>query len=156
MKHVIMAVGLCASTAAAQPAVLENGAEDIISQGASKLEGRFKADTTNWDVRLETNGFPIAGDNQGHLGNGRSFFEGQNFAFDLSYDAFTRVADLSVTRDDGIARIRDQADVSRVRCCRWDLGVGVWRLQDDDVRGREEREEWSEGGQGVRHGEFSF
>jgi hypothetical protein len=51
------------------------------------LEARFRADTTNWNLRLENNGSPASGDNQLNMANGRGFYEGNSFDFVLSYSA---------------------------------------------------------------------
>lgn len=69
--------------------------------GSDVLEARFRADTTNWDLRLENNGDPIAGDNQAHLANGRGAFEGRSFDFSLSYSASLDRLEWSVSRFGG-------------------------------------------------------
>ena len=69
--------------------------------GNDLIEARFRADTTNWDLRLENNGNPVAGDNQAHLANGRGAFEGRSFDFSLSYNAGLDRLDWSVSRFGG-------------------------------------------------------
>lgn len=70
----------------------------------STIEARFKADTTNWDLRLATNGTPVPGDNQGHLANGRSNFESRGFDFALTYDAAIDTFQWSVDSETGASR----------------------------------------------------
>lgn len=66
------------------------------------LEARFRADTTNWDMRLENNGSPAPGENQLNLANGLGAFRDRTFDFSLSYSSeLDRVA-WTVSRSSGL------------------------------------------------------
>lgn len=55
--------------------------------GTGVVEARFKADTTNWDSRLASDGFPTPGEAfQMNVNNG-SQFNGTTYSFALSFDA---------------------------------------------------------------------
>lgn len=96
------ALAATAGIATAAPTVYEtlDGSGPLVSRDDTRIEARLKADYTNWDSRLEVSSFPVAGDNQGHLGNGRAFFEGRTFAFDLSYAQATGLVTWTITRPD--------------------------------------------------------
>ncbi len=70
---------------------------------ADVLEARFRADTTNWDLRLENNGDPVAGDNQANLSNGRGAFENRAFDFVLTYSAALDRLQWTVARTNGLS-----------------------------------------------------
>jgi len=64
-----------------------DGPEDSVQLTADgRIEARYKADTTNWDLRLENDGTPEVGDNLLNVSNGRGFFENQTFGFELAHD----------------------------------------------------------------------
>ncbi len=63
------------------------GGDSVLQpRDASRIEARFRADTTNWDTRLEYDSLPENGDLTGSVGNNKSFFENQGFGFEMSYD----------------------------------------------------------------------
>ncbi len=70
---------------------------------ADVLEVRLRADTTNWDLRLENNGDPVTGENQGHLLNGRGAFENRAFDFVLTYSAALDRLQWTVARTNGLS-----------------------------------------------------
>jgi hypothetical protein len=84
----VCAVGVLAGTAAAAPQFFDQlgGSSPLQPADDTRIEARYRADTTNWDTRLEYDSFPMYGDLTGHVGNGRSFFEGSTFGFELAYD----------------------------------------------------------------------
>lgn len=71
--------------------------------GSDVLEARFRVDTTNWDLRLENNGSPVAGDNQANLTNGLGAFRNRSFGFVLSYSEALDLVEWTVARDKGFS-----------------------------------------------------
>jgi hypothetical protein len=81
-----------------QPSIGQPG-DPFELASAELLEARFRADTTNWNLRLENNGSPSAGDNQSNLANGIGAFRDRSFDFELSYSAALDRVLWSVSRD---------------------------------------------------------
>lgn len=78
---------------------IDAGNADMYTQVSGALmEARFKAATTNWESRLETDGSPNNGDLVGHVANGQGNFEGRSFGFDFTYDAADAELTWSITR----------------------------------------------------------
>ncbi|MFB3430634.1 MAG: hypothetical protein ABL309_06925 [Phycisphaerales bacterium] len=75
--------------------------------GADALEARFRADTRNWDLRLENNSDPAAGGTHTNLHNGRRAFQNREFDFVLSYSAALDRLQWTVTRSRGKSRTID-------------------------------------------------
>lgn len=76
------------------------GPDDLLQPlSEDRIESRFKADVTNWDMRLEYDSFPDAGDNTRAVSNSRPFFENQTFGFDLSFDADTSTISWTTSKD---------------------------------------------------------
>jgi len=70
---------------------------------AQLLEARFRADTTNWNLRLENSGSPSAGDNQSNLANGIGAFRDRSFDFELSYSVALERVQWVVSRSNGLS-----------------------------------------------------
>ena len=87
----VVAAGLAfpAAIAAAQPSFffVTNDSSQFDEIGDDRIEARFRADTTNWNLRLAPDSFPDTSDVLRNAGNGRGAYEFQTFAFTLSYDA---------------------------------------------------------------------
>lgn len=66
---------------------IDQPGDQLTRTASDVLEARFRADTTNWNLRLENTGSPAPGDNQLNMSNGRGFYEGNSFDFVLSYSA---------------------------------------------------------------------
>lgn len=72
---------------------------------SDRVEARFKADTTNWTMRLSDAPQPFAGDNLLNSGNGRSTFEGRSFGFSLAFDSVAKELSWTITNDAGSASV---------------------------------------------------
>ncbi|MCC5785663.1 MAG: hypothetical protein JJU33_03060 [Phycisphaerales bacterium] len=70
---------------------------------SDRVEARFKADTTNWTMRLSDAPQPFVGDNLLNSGNGRSTFEGRSFGFSLAFDSVAKELSWTITNDAGNA-----------------------------------------------------
>ncbi len=95
----LCAVGLLAASASAAPQFFDSlgGASPLQPVDDTRIESRFRADTTNWDTRLEYDSFPMYGDLTGSVGNGASFFENNTFGFELAYDHAAEEVTWSIT-----------------------------------------------------------
>lgn len=88
IHSILLIAGVAVSTPAAADYLFASvPGESFEINGSASLEARFKADTTNWDLRLATEGTPVPGGNQANLANGHPNFEGRGFDFSLTYDA---------------------------------------------------------------------
>jgi len=97
-------VFVCVSLAAgapvlAGPVFLDPDAQPVNRSSDEVVEARFRADTTNWDVRLESSSFPVVGDNQGNVRNGGAAFRNSRFGVELAFDSDS--SRLTWTVDDG-------------------------------------------------------
>ena len=97
---VVCALVAAAGSAVAAPTFVNAG--DLTDGVGGKIEARFKADFTNWDSRLENDGFPIANDNQAGVANGSGSFDGVNYQFSLTHTAANTGAEFewTITRPD--------------------------------------------------------
>lgn len=77
------------------------GSSDLQENDDTRIEARFRVDTTNWDSRLEFDSYPNYGDTTGHVGNGTSFFENKTFGLVLSYADATDTATWTITAPSG-------------------------------------------------------
>ena len=66
---------------------------------SDRVEARFKADTTNWNMRLSDAPQPFAGDNLLNTGNGIGAYEGRSFGFSLAYDSVAKELSWTITND---------------------------------------------------------
>ena len=96
-----------ASSAVAAPVFTTS--DQLTPNSGDRIEARFRADTTNWDTRLEFDSFPNNGDTTGNVANSRSNLEGGTFAFDLSFDSTTAAVSFTITRPDTTTSVLTQA-----------------------------------------------
>lgn len=100
----VAALGVLASAGVAVgqtlPAIFI-GSDDAAVRGGDQVEARFRADSNNWDARLEFDGTPSAGDNQLNVSNGRPAFEFQRFGFTLAYGAASGLLTFTIERPNG-------------------------------------------------------
>lgn len=106
MKRSLVTIGvvvMAALPALGSPIVFSTlgGASDLQPNDDTRIEARFRADTTNWDSRLEFDSYPNNGDTTGHVGNGTSFFENKTFGFELAYADATDTATWTITAPSG-------------------------------------------------------
>ncbi|HBS29269.1 MAG TPA: hypothetical protein DEB06_07415 [Phycisphaerales bacterium] len=83
-----MCVSACAGAAQGAPVFFsELGGGSILQpRNNRRIEARYRADTTNWDTRLEFDSLPEVGDVTGAVSNSKAFFENDEFGFKLNYD----------------------------------------------------------------------
>lgn len=97
--------GLCAVVGAAHaqfvffPSLASNPEFSFVDD--TRVEARFRADTTNWDSRLEFDSFPNNGEALAGVGNGASFFENQSFGFELAYSSASQEIEWRITAPGG-------------------------------------------------------
>lgn len=70
---------------------------------SDRVEARFKADTTNWNMRLSDAPQPFPGDNLLNTGNSATTYEGRTFGFELSFDSVASDLSWTVVNDLGDA-----------------------------------------------------
>lgn len=73
----------------------------LIETGTGRVEARFRADATNWDMRLAFDGTPKPTDTTANVLDGRGAFADSTFGFTLEYAADESVYAFQVTRPDG-------------------------------------------------------
>ncbi|MEM0984085.1 MAG: hypothetical protein AAGI17_09065 [Planctomycetota bacterium] len=83
----------------------------IVSARDARVEARVKVDRFNWDMRLESDSFPNAGDNTRGVSNNLSFFQ-QTFAFSYAFDLGSQEITWSLTTQDGSQTFALTQDVS--------------------------------------------
>lgn len=83
-----LAVSTVSTAAVAAPVFYDalGGSSILQPRDDTRIESRFRADTTNWDTRLEYDSFPMNGDLTGAVSNNKAFFENDTFGFKLNYD----------------------------------------------------------------------
>jgi len=99
------------------------------------LEARFRADTTNWDLRLENSGSPSAGGNQSNLADGSGAFNNRTFDFVLSYSAALDQVSWSVSRGSGLSGllVYDASAIDSFNTIHFATGAGRATVSVDNL-----------------------
>ena len=90
-------VGAASATPTFFPALNNPSTSPLQTRDMNRLAARYRADTTNWNSRLEFDTMPNNGDQTANAGNGASRYADQTFSFTLSYDAGTGDSTWSVS-----------------------------------------------------------
>lgn len=101
---VVLALSATAFAAAAQAQTFYStigGGSPLQLINDRRVEARFRADTTNWDSRLEFTSFPATGDNTANVSNSLATFQNQSFGFRFAYSLAANRIDWSLTAPGG-------------------------------------------------------
>lgn len=82
-------LAVAAAAAAATPTFYADAGDqgDLLQfANGNRIESRLRADTGNWDSRLEFDSFPDNGDLTDQISNNINTFQNQTFSFELSFD----------------------------------------------------------------------
>ena len=97
----MLSMSAASQTVSYFPSIAASG----LDEDPARVESRFRADTTNWNLRLEEGSFPVVNEpSQLNTGNGRALYENQTFAIEFRHE-FTMDGSRfvwSVERDDGV------------------------------------------------------
>lgn len=99
--------GMASAPAMATSITFFNAADGqpLAYTSTDRVEARFKADTTNWNMRLSDAPQPFAGDNLLNTGNGIGTYEGRSFGFSLAFDSVAKELSWTITNDGGNASV---------------------------------------------------